>query len=112
MSTVFEALADPTRRQILDRLRHTGPLSVTELAEPLDMTRQATTKHLDLLSDSGLIRVRWQGRRRLHVLDPDPLAAVRDWLAPFAAEWDDRLERLRRHVDRDAADPATDPSPR
>lgn len=98
MNTVFEAVADPTRRQILDRLRAEGPLSVTEVAAPLDMTRQGATKHLDVLAESGLVRVRREGRRRLHELDPEPLKSVEDWLAPYAAEWDRRLARLRRHL--------------
>lgn len=97
--TVFEALADPTRREILERLREHGPLSVTEVAAPLPMSRQAATRHLDRLSEAGLIRVRRQGRRRLHALEPGPLESVEEWLAPFAAEWDRRLERLERHLD-------------
>ena len=73
MTTVFEALSDPTRREILRRLRLGGALSVNEVTSELPMTRQAATKHLDLLCDAGLIRVRWEGRRRLHELDPNPL---------------------------------------
>ena len=97
--TAYEALADPTRRDILDRLRLNGPLSVTEVADPLDMTRQGATKHLDVLAESGLIRVRRQGRHRMHELAAEPLKAVQDWLAPYEAEWERRLERLRRHVE-------------
>lgn len=100
MNSVFEVLADPTRRDILDRLRAEGPLSVTEVAEPLRMTRQGATKHLDLLVDSGLVRVRRDGRHRMHALDPRPLAAIQDWLAPYAAEWDRRLERLEDYLER------------
>ena len=74
--TVFEALADPTRRKILDELRETGPLSVTELAEPLPITRQAVTKHLDALEASGLIRSWREGRRR---------RTPRPWLASSRA---------------------------
>jgi DNA-binding transcriptional ArsR family regulator len=99
MNTVFDALADPTRRLILDRLNRHGPLSVNEVAEPLDMTRQGATKHLDVLVGSGLVRVRREGRRRMHELDAVPLIEVRDWLAQYEAEWERRLERLRRHVD-------------
>lgn len=105
VSTVFEALADPTRRAILDRLRRDGPLSVTEVASPLEMTRQGATKHLDVLVRSGLVRLRRRGRRRLHELDPRPLGEVQDWLAPYAAEWDRRLERLRGHLEATPADP-------
>ncbi|NIP81390.1 MAG: metalloregulator ArsR/SmtB family transcription factor [Gemmatimonadetes bacterium] len=99
MDAVFEALADPTRRAILDRLRRDGPLSVTEVAGPLAMTRQGATKHLDVLVAGGLVRVRREGRRRMHELDADPLMGVRDWLAPYAAEWERRLTRLARHLE-------------
>lgn len=108
MNDVFAALSDPTRRQILERLRRDGSLSVTELAEPLEMSRQAATKHLDLLAGSGLVRVSWEGRKRMHALDPEPLEHVQDWLAPFHAEWEARLERLRRHVDGALGAHATD----
>lgn len=96
--SVFEALADPTRRDLLDRLRASRPLSLTELAAPLPMTRQAVAKHLAALEATGLIRVRRRGRERLHALDPRPLKQVERWLAPYAAEWDRRLQRLRRHL--------------
>lgn len=96
--TVFEALADPTRRRILDRLRSGGPLSVNDVAEPFSITRQAVTKHLRILEESDLVRSRREGRQRLHELNPRPLEAVQDWLAPYAAEWDRRLERLSSHL--------------
>lgn len=99
MRTPFQAVADPTRRDILDRLRTSGPLSVTGVAEELPMTRQAVTKHLDALEESGLVRVTRSGRERLHELDPEPLKAVQEWLEPYAAEWDRRLDRLRRYLE-------------
>lgn len=99
METVFEVVADPTRRAILDRLRVSGPLSVREVGAPLPMTRQAVTKHLDALARAGLVRVRREGRERLHELDPEPLKEIDDWLAPYAAEWDERLARLRAYLE-------------
>lgn len=96
--TVFEALADPTRRRILARLRREGPLSVNELAEPFAMSRQAVSKHLDALERSGLVRSRREGRRRLHELDLRPLKVAHAWLAPFAAEWESRVRRLTRRL--------------
>lgn len=96
--SVFEAVADPTRRALLGRLRSEGPRTLNELAADLPMTRQAVTKHLDLLADEGLVRIRREGRLRIHELDPAPLRELEDWLAPYAAEWDRRLERLRRHL--------------
>ena len=99
MPTVFDAVSDPTRRSILARLRLGGALSVNEVADGLPMTRQATTKHLDLLCEAGLVRVRWEGRRRLHELEATPLKEIEDWLAPYSAFWDDTLARLERHLE-------------
>ena len=94
----FHALADPTRREILERLRKRGALSVTEVTRGLPMTRQAVTKHLDALAEAGLIRIRREGRERLHELDAEPLRELRAWLAPYEAEWDRRLQRLKQHL--------------
>lgn len=99
MIDVFHAVADATRRAMLERLRTEGPLSVSALSAPLPMTRQAVTKHLDLLEAAGLIRNERRGRERLHVLEAQPLQVVESWLAPYAAAWDRRLERLKRHLD-------------
>ena len=96
---VFAALADPTRRALLDRLLAEGPLSILELAEPLPMSRQAVTRHLDLLAETGLVVAERLGRRRLHRLAPESLLPVDDWLAPYRAAWNRRLERLRRHLE-------------
>jgi DNA-binding transcriptional ArsR family regulator len=101
MEPVFAAVADPTRRALLERLRAAGPLSISELGEGLPMTRQAVTKHLAILRESGLIRVRRSGRERLHELDASPLREVDDWLRPYAEAWDDRLAVLKRHLGED-----------
>ena len=61
------------------------------------MTRQAATKHLNLLRRAGLVRVRWEGRHRLHELEVSPLKKVDEWLAPYSAFWDDTLARLEQH---------------
>lgn len=99
MENVFSAVADPTRRQILERLRADGPLSIKELAAPLPITRQAVTKHLDVLRSAGLVRMERVGRERLHFLVADPLLEVEDWLKPYAEEWDRRLQSLKRHLE-------------
>ena len=98
MPDVFEAVSDPTRRAILGRLREEGESSLTVLARGLPMSRQGVTKHLDVLVAAGLVTKRVQGRNRLHALQPEPLKQVEDWLAPYAAGWDERLERLRFHL--------------
>lgn len=99
MSDVFAAVADTTRRGILERLRREGALSITELSDGLPITRQAVTKHLSILADAGLIERSRSGRERLHRLSGEPLKEVSDWLAPYEAEWDARLERLKKHVE-------------
>jgi len=66
------------------------------------MSRQAVTKHLDVLLAVGLVTVRREGRSRVHELDPRPLRELEDWLAPYAAEWEDRLARLARHLEGDS----------
>ncbi|MFQ5678787.1 MAG: ArsR/SmtB family transcription factor [Gemmatimonadota bacterium] len=99
MHSPFEALADPTRREILERLRSFGALSLTEIAENLPITRQGVTKHLRALEACGLVQVHREGRKRMHELDPGPLRELKEWLAPYEAEWDRRLDRLHRHLE-------------
>lgn len=101
MTTLFDAVADPTRRQILERLRTSGPLSLSQIAERFPTTRQAITKHLDALAACGLVRTTHVGRERIHELDPQPLVELQEWLAPYAAEWDRRLDRLHKHLEGD-----------
>ncbi len=93
LSTTFAALADPTRRAILARLS-TGEASVTELAEPFDMTLPAVTKHLKVLRRAGLIT---QGRRaqwRPCQLDAKPLREVADWVEQYRRFWEESFDRL------------------
>src|SRR6185436_11519995 len=101
VEAVFAAVADPTRRALLERLRERGPLSISDLSEGLPITRQAVTKHLEVLRASGLISARRAGRERIHELDAEPLRAVDDWLRPYAEAWDERLAALRRHLGED-----------
>ena len=99
MESVFTAVADPTRRDMLARMRAEGPLSIKQLATSLPISRQAVTKHLDILHASGLVRVQKAGRERLHSLNSSPLKEVEDWLEPYAREWDERLSRLQLHLE-------------
>jgi DNA-binding transcriptional ArsR family regulator len=99
VDTVFAAVADPTRRLLMERLRREGAQSISTLSLGLPISRQAVTKHLDQLRDARLIRTRRQGRERLHELDAQPLQDVDDWLRPYAEAWDRRLDALRRHLD-------------
>jgi len=99
MDNVFGAVAGPTRRLILERLRAHGPLSIKQLSEPLPISRQAVTKHLDILMESGLVEMRRVGRERVHFLNPAPLQEVDDWLRPYSEAWDRRLARLQQHLE-------------
>ena len=100
MNEIFQALADPTRRSMLDRIRVEGPLSVKQLSAPLAISRQAATKHLDLLTAAGLVRAERRGRERHHHLVAPALEPVHTWLQPYSKAWDRRLERWRAHVER------------
>lgn len=99
METLFSAVADSTRRSILERLRTQEPLSIKTLADPLPISRQAVTRHLDVLLDTGLVEMRWVGRERMHFLNPQPLQEIEDWLRPYSEAWDRRLTRLQRRLE-------------
>jgi DNA-binding transcriptional ArsR family regulator len=96
---VFEVLAEPTRRRILDLLRGQEH-SVSELVEMLGMSQPAVSKHLKVLRGAHLVGVRVDAQRRLYRLRPDPLRAVEDWLAPYRAMWESSLDALESHLDR------------
>ena len=90
---VFKALADAGRRRLLDRLRVKGGLTLNELCEGMDMSRQAVTKHLDQLEEAGLVETRRVGCERLHYLNPVPIHDMaRRWIRPFE---EGRLDALR-----------------
>ncbi len=91
-------LAQPNRRSILDRLRERDHL-VGELADVLSLTQPATSKHLRVLRDAGLVTVRVDGPRRWYALRFEPLAEVDDWLAPYRWLWESSLDRLGAHLD-------------
>ena len=94
----WAALADPNRRAVLTLLRE-RPRAVGELVGELRLTQPATSKHLRVLRDAGLVRVRTDAQRRIYALDPAPLAELDAWLAPYRALRNDRLDALGRHLD-------------
>ena len=98
MATTFEVLAEPTRRRILDLLRE-RERSVGELVDRLTISQPGVSKHLRVLRDAGLVRVRVDAQRRWYGLDPLPLTEVDRWLAPYRRYWADRLDLLERHLD-------------
>lgn len=95
--TVFAAVADGYRRELLQRLR-SGEATLSELGAGLPISRQAVSKHLAVLQAAGLVNVRAVGRTRVHSLDPVPLQRISAWLEGYAALWDDALARLSRYV--------------
>src|SRR5262249_49100710 len=93
LDSVFQALADPTRRQIVERLSR-GPASVSELATPLDMTLSGVVQHLAVLEESGLVRSQKVGRVRTCRVDPRALHAAERWITERRTQWERRLDRL------------------
>ena len=98
MATAFDVLAQPIRRDILDRLRERDHL-VGELSEALGITQPLTSKHLRVLREAGLVIVRVDGPRRWYGVRADPLAEIDGWLAPYRWMWESRLDRLGAHLD-------------
>lgn len=96
--TTYAALAEPSRRQILDVLRG-GERSVNELVERLGVSQPGVSKHLKVLREAGLVQVRPEGKRRWYGLRPEPLVEVADWLEPYRAHWSARLDALERHLE-------------
>lgn len=94
---VFSALANPTRRQVVERLSG-SPASVSELAEPFDMALPSFLQHLRVLEDSGLVRSRKQGRVRTYRLNSRPLGIAEDWLDRQRCLWESRLDRFDAYV--------------
>jgi DNA-binding transcriptional ArsR family regulator len=98
MTTSFAVLAEPTRRRILDLLLE-RPRPVGELVEQLGLSQPGTSKHLRVLRDAGLVRVRQDAQRRWYELSPEPLAEIDNWLAPYRRLWSGSLDALERHLD-------------
>jgi DNA-binding transcriptional ArsR family regulator len=107
VTTTFDVLAEPTRRRILDLLL-AEPRSVGELVEQLGLTQPGTSKHLRVLREAGLVRVRKDAQRRWYELRPEPLVEIDEWLAPYRRRWASSLDALERHLD---AMPDDDPPP-
>lgn len=96
---VFAALADPTRRRMLEILAGRSTETATGFAAELPITRQAVAKHLAALKRARLVRAARAGRETRYSLDAEPLGGVSSWVDAVGAEWDARLERLRQTLD-------------
>jgi DNA-binding transcriptional ArsR family regulator len=98
MPAAYAALAEPSRREILDLLRD-GERSVNDLVARLDLSQPGVSKHLKVLREAGLVEVRPEGKRRWYGLRAEPLAEVAEWLEPYRRHWNARLDALERHLE-------------
>lgn len=95
---LWAALADPHRRAVVALLLE-RPRSVGEIAQECGLSQPGTSKHLKVLREAGLVRVRQDAQRRVHALDPAPMAALDAWLAPYRKLWSESLDALGRRLD-------------
>jgi DNA-binding transcriptional ArsR family regulator len=93
LDVAFAALADPTRREIVQRLAR-GVARVTDLAEPFDMSLNAVSKHVKVLERAGLVRRTREGREHYIALDPEPIRRIAGWASRYERFWSDRLDKL------------------
>jgi DNA-binding transcriptional ArsR family regulator len=110
MPGVYEALAEPTRRRILDLLRE-RPRLVGELTDHLGISQPGTSKHLRVLREAGLVTVRQDAQRRWYELRHAPLAELDAWLTPYRWLWEAHLDALGSHLDAMPDDPSEERSP-
>jgi DNA-binding transcriptional ArsR family regulator len=98
VEAIFAALADPTRRTVLDELAQVGPMSATQLAERFPVSRQAVVKHLSALSGAGLVTSAREGREVRYQVAPGSLDEAVTWLVAVGQRWDRRLQALGDHL--------------
>jgi len=98
-ATLFQALGEPRRLEILDLLRD-GERPVGELVDRLGVSQPAVSKHLRILKEAGLVDVRADAQRRLYRIRPEPLAELDEWLASYRRMWSTHLDRLEDHLER------------
>ncbi len=96
---VFQAIADPSRREILKLLAENDELPIASITSHFSISRTAVNKHLYILSDAGLVRKRKVGRETRYKLEPEPLQDLKEWLSYFERYWDNKLAALQRYVE-------------
>ena len=96
----FAALADSTRRRIVELLADDDVLRVGELVARFETSRQAVTRHLDILCEAGLVETHWRGRERMSRLSPEAFQGIRDWLTHYDRFWDEKLQGLKVLIER------------
>jgi DNA-binding transcriptional ArsR family regulator len=99
----LKALADPSRRTLVEALSR-GPVTAGELAAMLPIARPGVSRHLRVLREAGLVDVRQDAQRRVYSLRPEPLAEIDDWLEPYRALWEQRLDALHTEIARGKRD--------
>lgn len=99
MDTLLHALADESRRTMLDTLR-LGPATVGQLAEHLPIARPGVSRHLRVLREAGLVEAHYESQWRVYSLRPEPLAELEAWLGDYRSLWEQRLESLHTEIDR------------
>lgn len=98
--TVFKAIADPIRRGIIHHVTAaSGPLTINDIAGQFGVSRQAVTRHINVLDDAGLIQSEWEGRERRCRPDLQGLKVVADWVSTYQAFWKGKLKSLEQHLD-------------
>ncbi|WP_299079575.1 metalloregulator ArsR/SmtB family transcription factor [uncultured Paraglaciecola sp.] len=95
---IFKALADKNRRKIIESLYQDGERSIKQLTANSTISRQAMTKHLNILIKSKVISAEFTGKERVHNLNPKAVQTLLDWISPFAQQWDNRLNNLAKHI--------------
>jgi DNA-binding transcriptional ArsR family regulator len=108
LDRVFQALADPSRRLMVERLTN-GPASVSELARPLDMSLAAVVQHVQVLETSGLVRSSKVGRVRTCTIEPATLRTAERWISERRTQWEHRLDRLGGFLAEHPDDPRSSP---
>lgn len=106
----FQALADPTRRRIVEALRH-GEQQVNDLVARAGIHQSGVSRHLRILHTAGFVSLRPEGQRRLYSLKPEPFRALDQWLARYRDLWEARLDRLEGALEKKRRRSATHPSP-
>ncbi|MBA2941076.1 winged helix-turn-helix transcriptional regulator [Paenibacillus sp. CGMCC 1.16610] len=99
MHDIYTIIAEPSRRRILDCLLRSDA-TVKDLTEELGLSQPLISSHLRLLRESGLVRVQADAQRRIYSLDASPLAGVDDWLSTYRAKWNQHVDKLEEHLDR------------
>jgi DNA-binding transcriptional ArsR family regulator len=99
-SEVFETLADPTRRRIVEELLRKGERQVNDIVVAMDIHQSGVSRHLRILSDAGFVQMRPDGQRRLYSLRPEPFQALEAWITGYRALWEGRLDRLGAVIQR------------